>query len=151
MQDAFSSIHLFELDGTSAETIALPGLGTVSGISGKPMDEELFFTFTSYLHPTSVYHYDLSREKLRVFAEPRLDFNADDYETKQVFYESKDGTKVPMFITCHKDIKLDGKNPTLLYGYGGFGISMTPVFDVSNLIWLEAGGIYAVACLRGAQ
>ncbi|NLJ85796.1 MAG: S9 family peptidase [Firmicutes bacterium] len=151
VQDAFSSIHLFELDGTSAETIALPGLGTVSGISGKPMDEELFFTFTSYLHPTSVYHYDLSREKLRVFAEPRLDFNADDYETKQVFYESKDGTKVPMFITCRKDIKLDGKNPTLLYGYGGFGISMTPVFDVSNLIWLEAGGIYAVACLRGGN
>lgn len=151
LRDGYNSIRLFHLDGTSVGTIDLPGLGTVTEMSGKPHDEEIFFGFTSYLEPTAVYRFDFATRQLTVFSRPTVDFAANDYETKQVFYESKDGTKIPMFITKRKDIQLDGTNPTLLYGYGGFGISMTPSFNVSNLIWLEAGGIYAVACLRGGN
>ncbi len=151
LQDGCNSIRIFQLDGTPIGTIDLPGLGTVLEVSGKPTDQEMFFSFTSYLHPTTIYRHDFTTGQTTTFSRPKLGFDASHYETKQVFYWSKDGTKVPMFITCKKGIKLDGGNPTLLYGYGGFGISVTPSFNVSSLVWLEAGGVYAVACLRGGN
>lgn len=151
LRDGHNTIELFQLDGTSAGTIELPGLGTITEVSGKPEHQEMFLGFTSYLRPTTIYRYDFTTSQLTVFAEPSIDFATDNYETKQVFYESKDGTRIPMFITSRKDIQLNGSNPTLLYGYGGFGISMKPSFNIGNMIWLEAGGIYAVACLRGGN
>ena len=151
LKDGSSVIKLFELDGTFLDTVSLPGPGTVAEVSGKPDDKEFFFSFTSYLHPTCVYRYEFSTGRTTVFFEPKLDFETDQYKTKQVFYPSKDGTKIPLFITFKKGIELNGENPTVLYGYGGFNISITPSFNPANLAWLEAGGIYAVACLRGGN
>jgi prolyl oligopeptidase len=129
--------------------LPLPGIGTVGEINGKQGDKELFYSFTSYLYPTTVFRYDLGSRKNELFRAPKVAFDPTLYETRQVFYRSKDGTRVPMFITAKKGIKLDGNNPTLLYGYGGFNISMTPGFSAANLVWLEMGGIYAVANIRG--
>ena len=129
--------------------LALPGIGTVSGISGKPGDDEMFYQFTSYLSPVAVYRYDLKKDSNQPYAIPKLPVDFSQFETKQVFYTSKDGTRVPMFITAKKGIAMDGNNPTLLYAYGGFNISQTPSFSSANLAWLEMGGIYAVANLRG--
>ena len=121
----------------------------MGGFNGKPEDTETFYSFTSFTTPGTVYRYDMITGKSSLFRQPKVDFNPENYETKQVFYQSKDGTQVPMFITYKKGITLDGNNPTLLYAYGGFNISITPSFSVNNLVWMEMGGVYAVANLRG--
>ena len=150
LEDAHSSVRLFERpSGRPAGTVALPGLGTVAGISGKPGDGEFYYQFTSFLAPTTVYRYDLTTGASTVFKQPKVPFDFDRYETTQVFYASKDGTRVPMFITRRRELALDGTNPTLLYGYGGFNVSLTPAFSPATLVWLEMGGVYAVANLRG--
>ena len=151
LHNAFGQVKLFQRDGSPAGEIELPTLGSLAGMSGKREHKEMFLGFTSYLYPTTVFRYDFESGKLVKYWAPDVDFNPDEYETKQVFYPSKDGTKVPMFITHKKGVKLDGSNPTVLYGYGGFNASSTPNFSVSNLVWLEAGGVYAVACLRGGS
>jgi prolyl oligopeptidase len=127
----------------------LPGLGAVSQITGKPGDDEMFYQFTSFLSPRTVYRYDMKRGRSEPYNTPRLAADLSQFETKQVFYTSKDGTRVPMFITAKKGIALDGNNPTILYAYGGFNISVTPSFSAANIVWLETGGIYAVANIRG--
>ena len=129
--------------------LSLPGIGTVGQINGKQGDDEMFYTFTSYLYPTTAFRFDLDTRRNEVFRAPTVAFDATPYETRQVFFTSKDGTRVPMFITAKRGVALDGNNPTLLYGYGGFNISETPSFSVQNLAWLEMGGIYAVANIRG--
>jgi prolyl oligopeptidase len=129
--------------------LPLPAIGTVGDIHGRQGDDELFYSFTSFLYPTTTYRYDLKSRRNEVFKAPTVAFDASSYETRQVFYASKDGTRVPMFITAKKGIQLDGNNPTLLYAYGGFDISVTPSFSAANVAWLEMGGIYAVANLRG--
>ena len=129
--------------------LPLPGIGAVGEIHGRQGDDELFYSFTSFLNPTTIYRFDLKSRRNEVFRAPKVSFDASVYETRQVFYTSKDGTRVPMFITAKKGIQLDGNNPTLLYAYGGFNISMTPSFSAANIAWLEMGGIYALANLRG--
>jgi len=129
--------------------LTLPGIGSVGEIHGRQGDDELFYSFTSFLYPTTIYRYDVKAGRNQVFRAPKVAFDPSGYETRQVFYQSKDGTRVPMFITAKKGIQLDGSNPTLLYAYGGFNISMTPAFSPANAAWLEMGGIYAVANLRG--
>jgi len=129
--------------------LTLPGIGTVGEIHGRQGDEELFYSFTSFLYPTTIYRYNVKSGKNEVFRSPKVAFDPSGYETRQVFYTSKDGTRVPMFITAKKGIQLDGNNPTLLYAYGGFNISETPAFSAANIAWLEMGGIYALANLRG--
>jgi prolyl oligopeptidase len=129
--------------------IALPAIGSVNDIQSRQGDDEFFYSFTSFLYPPSIFRYDLKEQKTDTFRAPKLDFNTDAYETKQVFYASKDGTKVPMFITAKKGVALDGTNPTILYGYGGFNISETPFFSSSVLTWIEMGGVYALANIRG--
>ncbi|MDB9515677.1 prolyl oligopeptidase family serine peptidase [Roseofilum reptotaenium CS-1145] len=149
MQDAHSQVKIYSLEGEYLKTLALPGLGSVNGFNGKPEDTETFYSFTSYTTTTTIYRYDLLTGESTLYRQPEVNFNPDDYESKQVFYPSKDGTQVPLFITHKKGITLDGSNPTLLYGYGGFSISLTPGFSVSHLVWMEQGGIYAVPNLRG--
>jgi prolyl oligopeptidase len=149
MKDAHTRVQLFDLDGKSKGEITLPGIGTAAGFRGERRDLETFYAFTSFTAPTTIYRYDLTTGTSSVFRQPKLDYDAADYETQQVFYPSKDGTKVPMFLTYKKGLKLDGKNPTLLYGYGGFDISLTPSFSPSNIVWMEIGGILAVPNLRG--
>ncbi len=129
--------------------LPLPGIGTVNEIHGKQGDDEMFYSFTSFLYPTTIYRYDLKSRRNEVFRAPKVPFDAAKYETRQVFFASKDGTRVPMFITAKKGLQLDGNNPTLLYAYGGFNISSTPSFSSANAAWLEMGGIYALANLRG--
>jgi prolyl oligopeptidase len=129
--------------------LPLPGIGTVNEIHGRQGDDEMFYSFTSFLYPTTVYRYDLKTRRNEVFRAPKVAFDASKYETRQVFFTSKDGTRVPMFITAKKGLQLDGNNPTLLYAYGGFNISSTPSFSSANATWLEMGGIYALANLRG--
>ncbi len=129
--------------------LPLPGIGTVGEIHGRQGDDELFYSFTSFLNPTTIYRFDLKSRRNEVFRAPKVAFDPTVYETRQVFYTSKDGTRVPMFITAKKGIKLDGSNPTLLYAYGGFNISVTPSFSAANVAWLEMGGVYALANLRG--
>ncbi|MGQ4648637.1 prolyl oligopeptidase family serine peptidase [Lyngbya aestuarii] len=149
LQDAHSSIKIFDLNGAFVREVELPGIGSVGGFAGKRHDTETFYSFTSFTTPPTIYRYDLATDESSVFRQPQVDFNSDDYETKQVFYSSKDGTQVPMFITHKKGLLLDGNNPTYLYGYGGFNISLTPSFSISNLVWMEMGGVYAVPNLRG--
>ena len=127
----------------------LPAIGTASGFGGRPEDAETFYSFSSFATPPTVYRYDMATGKSTPLRKPKVAFDPDDYEVKQVFYASKDGTRVPMFITHKRGIKLDGTNPTLLYGYGGFGFSLKPWFSVSAMAWMEAGGVYAVPNLRG--
>jgi prolyl oligopeptidase len=129
--------------------LPLPGIGSVNEIHGKQGDDELFYSFTSFLYPTTIYRYDLNSRKNEVFRAPKVAFDPSPYETRQVFYTSKDGTRVPMFITAKKGVQLDGNNPVLLYAYGGFNISSTPSFSPANAVWLDMGGIYALANLRG--
>jgi len=129
--------------------LPLPGIGTVGELNGKQDDDELFYSFTSFLYPTTIYRYDLKARRNELFRAPKVAFDPSKYETRQVFYTSKDGTRVPMFITAKKGLVLDGSNPTLLYAYGGFDISMTPTFSSANAAWLDMGGIYALANLRG--
>ncbi|MFN5788635.1 MAG: prolyl oligopeptidase family serine peptidase [Bacteroidota bacterium] len=149
LKDAISLIEQVDLNGKVVRTISLPGKGTASGFSGKWKDPVLYFTFTSYTQPATIYSLDVKTGKSSIYKESKVDFNPADFESKQVFYQSKDGTKVPLIITYKKGLVLNGKNPTLLYGYGGFNISLTPGFSTSNIVWMENGGVYAVANLRG--
>ena len=149
LKDALSLVEQVDLNGKVVRTISLPGKGTASGFSGKWKDPMLYFTFTSYTQPATIYSLDVTSGKSSIYKESKVDFNPADFESKQVFYQSKDGTKVPLIITFKKGLVLNGKNPTLLYGYGGFNISLTPGFSTSNIVWMENGGVYAVANLRG--
>jgi prolyl oligopeptidase len=147
--DAHERVTVYGLDGTKERDVALPGLGTVAGFSGRREHLEAFYAFTSFTCPTTIFRYDFTSHASAVFRRPSVPFDAERYETRQVFYASKDGTRVPMFITCRKDIVLDGRHPTYLYGYGGFNISLTPAFSPADAAWLEMGGVHAVANLRG--
>ena len=149
LKDARSQIKIFKFNGDFVREVELPGIGSVSGFNGKSKDTETFYAFTSFTTPGTIYRYDMVTGKSTVFRQPKVDFNADNYETKQIFYKSKDGTQIPMFITYKKGIKLNGNNPTYLYGYGGFNISLTPTFSVSSLVWMEMGGVFAVPNIRG--
>ncbi|MBW4535612.1 MAG: prolyl oligopeptidase family serine peptidase [Pleurocapsa minor HA4230-MV1] len=149
LKDARSQIKIYALDGTFVREVELPGIGSAGGFGGKRYDTETFYTFTSFTTPATIYRYDLTTGESKLFRQPQVDFDPEAYQTQQVFYPSKDGTKIPMFITHKKGIKLDGNNPTYLYAYGGFNISLTPSFSISNVVWLEMGGIYAVPNLRG--
>ncbi len=149
LHDAHSEVKIFRRDGAFVRSVDLPGIGSVVGFGGKRNDTETFYTFTSYTTPGTVYRYDLATGTSAIFRQSKVAFNPAGYETKQVFYHSKDGTRVPMFITAKRGLKLDGNNPVLLYGYGGFDISITPGFSAAMLLWMEMGGVYAVANLRG--
>jgi prolyl oligopeptidase len=149
LRDARSVVRITSLEGKPVRELALPGIGSVSGFQGKRGDGETFYSFTGFTTPTTIYRLDMKRGASTVFRQPKVAFNPDDYETRQQFYTSRDGTRVPMFIVSKKGLKLDGGNPTYLYGYGGFNISMTPAFSPANLAWMEMGGVYAVANLRG--
>jgi len=151
MHDVRHQLRIYNLDGAFVREIPLPALGRVGSLSGKQDDSEMFFSFTSFLFPNTSYRYDFRTERLTVFQKPKIDFDPSGYQTTQVFYHSKDGTRVPMFITHKKGLKLDGNNPTLLYGYGGFNINIKPSFSTSVINWLEMGGVYAVANLRGGS
>jgi len=149
LKDAHSQVRVFDLEGKPLREIAFPGLGAAAGFTGKRRDSETFYLFTTFTSPAAVYHYDLVTGKSTLFRQPKVAFDPSRYETKQVFYTSKDGTRVPMYVTARKGLPLDGNNPTLLFGYGGFNISMTPAFAIPNLVWMEMGGVYAVPNLRG--
>ncbi|MBL1174281.1 MAG: S9 family peptidase [Pantanalinema sp. GBBB05] len=149
LKDARSQIKIVDLQGKFIREVALPGIGSAGGFGGKRYDTETFYAFTSFTAPTTIYRYNLMTGESTLYRQPQVDFNPDDYETEQIFYASKDGTQVPMFIVHKKGLKRDGTNPTYLYAYGGFGASITPSFSVSSLIWMEMGGIYAIPNLRG--
>jgi prolyl oligopeptidase len=149
LHDAQSRVRIFSTAGKWEKDLELPGIGTVSGFGGKRTDTETFYSFSGYTAPGAIYRYDIAAGRSEVFKKPQVDFNPDAYKTEQVFFKSKDGTRIPMFITMKKGLKRDGSNPCLLYGYGGFNISLTPGFSVSNAVWMEMGGIYCVANLRG--
>jgi prolyl oligopeptidase len=149
MVDAISKIFQYDYDGKLVREVKLPGLGSAGGFGGKKEDKEFYFSFTNYSTPGSSYKYNVATGEYVQYWKPEIDFNPADYESKQVFYTSKDGTKVPMIITYKKGMELNGKNPTILYGYGGFNISLTPSFSITNAIWMEQGGVYAVPNLRG--
>ena len=149
LKDAYTQIRIHDTTGKFLSEVKFPGIGSAEGFGGKPGDKETFYSFTSFTTPATIYRYDMTTGKSTIFREPKVDFNPADYETRQVFYTSKDGTKVPMFITHKKGLKLDGNNPTYLYGYGGFAISLPPAFSVGNLVWMEMGGVYAQPNLRG--
>jgi len=149
LKDARTEVRMHDLTGKFLRNVDLPGIGTAVGFGGKRKDKETFYSYTSFVSPTTIYRYVPSEGKSTVFRQPKVDVDPSRYETKQVFYNSKDGTRVPMFLTYKKGLKLDGQNPTLLFAYGGFDISLTPNFSVPNLVWLEMGGIYAQPNLRG--
>jgi prolyl oligopeptidase len=149
LKDASSRVKVFDVAGKYLRDVELPGIGTASGFGGDRDDTETFYGFSSYTAPTTIYRYDLASGESTVWRRPKIDFASDNYETKQVFTKSKDGTRVPIFVTHKKGIKLDGNNPTLLYGYGGFNIALSPGFDTRSAVWMEMGGVYAVATLRG--
>lgn len=149
MKDAISQVMQYDYQGNLIREVELPGVGTVGGFGGKKEDSTLYFTFTNYITPGTIYAYNPKDGKSEVYEKSKAKFNSEEYESKQVFYTSKDGTKVPMIISYKKGIKLNGKNPTILYGYGGFNSSLTPGFSVPNAVWMENGGIYAAANLRG--
>nr|WP_245870037.1 prolyl oligopeptidase family serine peptidase [Pedobacter ginsengisoli] len=149
IKDAVSMVLQYDMDGKLEHEIKLPGIGTAVGFGSKKKELELFYTFTSYVYPTTIFKYSVTTGKSELYKKPGIDFDPSKYESKQVFYTSKDGTKVPMIITYKKGIALNGKNPTVLYGYGGFNISLTPAFSTSIVVLLEQGGVYAVPNLRG--
>ncbi len=149
LHDAHSRVTIYGLDGKLRREVDLPGPGTVSGFGGEPEDKETFYAFTDATTPSSIYHLDLETGASSLYRAPKVPFDPSAYESEQVFYPSKDGTRIPMTLTHKKGIKRDGANPTLLYAYGGFGISITPHFDATRLVWLERGGIFAVANIRG--
>ncbi|VVU98992.1 Prolyl endopeptidase [Mesonia oceanica] len=149
MEDAVSAIKQYDYNGKLVREVQLPGIGSVGGFGTKKEEKELYYSFTNYITPGSIYKYNIEEGTSELYRQPKIDFNSDEYESKQVFYTSKDGTKVPMIITHKKGIELNGKNPTILYGYGGFNISLTPAFSITNAVWMEQGGIFAVPNLRG--
>lgn len=149
MKDAVSLVKQFDYNGQLVREIELPGLGTASGFGGKNEDKIVYFSFTNYVTPSTTYQFSPADGTSSIYVQPKVDFVSANYISKQAFYTSKDGTKVPMIITYKKGTPLNGKNPTILYGYGGFNVSLTPSFSIANAVWLEMGGIYAVANLRG--
>jgi len=149
MKDACSQVKIFDMEGRFVREVTLPGIGTVGGFGGKKEYRETFYSFTSQTTPSQIFRYDMQSGKSTLFQKPTVDFQSSQYETKQVFYPSKDGTRIPMFITHKKGLTLNGDNPTLLYGYGGFNISIRPGFSVTRAVWLEMGGVLAEANLRG--
>ncbi len=149
MKDAISQVKQYDYSGNEIREVELPGIGTANGLTGKKDETTLYYSFTNYVTPGTIYSFDPKTGKSEVYIKPNVDFKSDDFESKQVFYNSKDGTKVPMIITYKKGTELNGKNPTILYGYGGFNVSLTPSFSIANAVWMENGGIYAVANLRG--
>ncbi len=149
LKDAYTQIKTFALDGTYLGEIPLPGLGSASGFGGKRHDTETFYTFTSFTTPPTIYRYDFTTGSSTLFRQPQVDFDPQAYEVQQVFYASKDGTRIPMFLVHRRGLARTGDHPTLLYGYGGFGISLTPSFSVGLVAWLEMGGVYAQPNLRG--
>ena len=151
LKDAITRVYQYDLRGKQLREIQLPGPGTASGFGAKLEEKELYYTYTSYTAPATIYRFEIANGKSEVYKESKIKFNPDDFESKQVFYNSKDGTKLPMIITYKKGIELDGKHPCMLYGYGGFSYSLTPAFSTSNIILLENGGIYAVPNIRGGS
>jgi prolyl oligopeptidase len=149
LKDAYSEVQVYDLTGKRLSEVKLPGIGTAGGFGGRRDQDETFYAYTSFIQPTTIYRYDLKTGQSTVYRAPKTPFDASKFETKQVFFQSKDGTRVPMFITAKKGIKLDGTNPTLLYAYGGFDISLTPSYSVTTTVWLELGGVYALPNLRG--
>lgn len=149
LKDAKTQVKLFALDGRFLREVEFPGIGSAAGFGGKREDTETFYSFSSFATPTSLFRYDLLTGKSELFRQAKVKFDPKDYEVSQVFYTSKDGTRVPMFLAHKKGLKKDGSNPTLLYGYGGFAISQVPSFSVSRLAWMEMGGVFAMANLRG--
>nr|WP_294780894.1 prolyl oligopeptidase family serine peptidase [uncultured Flavobacterium sp.] len=148
-KDAVSLVKQYDYSGKLIREIKLPAVGTAGGFGGKKDEKVLYYSFTNYTTPGSIFSFEPKSGKSEVYQKPKVDFKSEDYESKQVFYTSKDGTKIPMIITYKKGTKLDGKNPTILYGYGGFNINLTPSFSIANAVWMENGGVYAVANLRG--
>lgn len=149
MKDASSHVYLYETNGNLIQEINLPTIGSVGGFSGKKDETIAFYSFTSFTYPTSIFEFNINSLESKLFRRPELNFDFDNYETKQIFYESKDGTKVPMFIVHKKGLVLNGNNPTYLYAYGGFNVSLTPSFSVSRLLLLENGVVFAMPNLRG--
>lgn len=149
LKDACTQVYQYAYDGKQERKIELPGVGTASGFGSKKEDQAFYYTFTSFTYPATIFRYDIPTGKTSLYQKPNVKFDPTAFETKQVFYTSKDGTKVPMFITHKKGLKLDGNNPTLLYAYGGFNINITPSFSVANMVFIENGGVYCVANLRG--
>ena len=149
MVDATSKVYQYDFEGNKVREVVLPGLGSASEISGKLDEKILYYSFSNYKTPGTIYAFNVADGASTVYSKSGAEFNGDDYQSTQVFYKSKDGTKVPMIITHRKGLELDGNNPTILYGYGGFDISITPKFSIATAFWLEAGGVYAVANLRG--
>ena len=149
MVDAVSQVQQYDYNGTLIREIKLPGIGTVGGFNGKSADELIYYSFTNYTTPGSIYSFKPANGESKLYVKPAIDFNSDNFESTQVFYTSKDGTQIPMIISYKKGTELNGKNPTILYGYGGFNISLTPSFSIANAVWMEQGGIYAVPNLRG--
>jgi len=150
-KDVTTRVYVYNMKGQLENEVPLPGLGSAGGFGGENDDKFVFYTYTSFNYPPTIFRYDIATKKSVVFREPEVSFKPTDYETKQVFYTSKDGTKVPMFITYKKGLKLDGSNPTILYGYGGFNISLTPSFSPTRMPFLDQGGVYAQANLRGGS
>jgi prolyl oligopeptidase len=151
LKDVQSKIEIYKLNGTYLKDLALPGIGICYGVSGKKGEDEAYYSFTSFINPTTTYQLKISDLKSTLYFKPKTNFNSDDFVTEQVFYKSKDGTKIPMFISYKKGLKMDSSNPTLLYGYGGFNISYKPSFDVAKSVFMMNGGVYAVANLRGGS
>jgi prolyl oligopeptidase len=149
MVDAVSKVFQYDYDGNLVREVKLPGIGSCGGFDGKQEDKELYFTFTNYINPSSSFKFNPKNGNYDLYWQPKINFDSSDYSSKQVFYYSKDGTKIPMIINYKKGVELNGKNPTILYGYGGFNISLTPSFSIANSVWMELGGIYAVPNLRG--
>ena len=149
MVDAVSQVKQYDYSGKLVREIELPGVGTAGGFGGKKDAKTLYYSFSNYITPGSIYSFEPKQGISKLYKKPEIDFNSDSFESKQVFFTSKDGTKVPMIISYKKGIELNGKNPTILYGYGGFNISLTPSFSITNAVWMEQGGIYAVPNLRG--
>jgi prolyl oligopeptidase len=149
LEDARSQVVIYGQDGKRLRDLRLPGLGTAVGFPDSPKEDETFFAYTDYLTPLALYRYDIAKDDVSEFRRPTVSFDGSPFVTEQVFFASRDGTRVPMFITRRKDTRLDGSNPTLLYGYGGFDVSLTPSYSAAMAAWLELGGIYAVANLRG--
>jgi prolyl oligopeptidase len=149
LKDVINQVRMYHLDGTHVRDVTFPGIGTGGGFGGKRSELETFYTYSSFNAPPSIYRYDMITGESTLWRQAKVEFQPDDYTVKQIFYKSKDGTRVPMFIAHRKDLKMDGKRPTVLYGYGGFGISLKPYFSVSRLAWMEMGGVFAMPNLRG--
>ncbi len=149
LKDAHALVRMVSPAGKPLGELRLPGIGSVGGFTGRKKETETFYAFTGFTTPTTIYRFDIAGNQSEVFRRPKVEFDPSRFETKQVFYRSKDGTRVPMFLTYRKGLEWNGENPTILYGYGGFNISITPSFSVANLVWMEMGGVYAVANLRG--